>query len=107
MTHTDGPHTHVISWVDNEGQSYSLDQPCPPGTVDEMRGLFTESGAKSINRLAVDGKERSFESAFMLLGRLGLTEMLGKEYQTTENLMKLLVAMGSPDEENEEATTPA
>ena len=97
-THNDEPHTHTITFTDNAGMGYSFDVDCPDsdGLTTMLRGLDA-SGADSVNELAVDGNPMSFEGVIIRLGVMDRLAMLGKSYQTPENLIRLLVAMGAPE----------
>jgi hypothetical protein len=88
------PHTHTVTFTDNDGQSYSFDHECPGDMVD-VRDGFERTGADSVNGLCVDGKPQSFEATIRILGLLDLMPLLGESYRTDENLLKLLVGMGT------------
>lgn len=97
--HPDEPHTHTLTFRDNDGQAYSFDHDCPTDGRD-IRDKLLASGAATVNDMAADGRVLPFETVLPMLGGLGLVQMLGDSYMTGENLVKLMVAMAThPDEE--------
>lgn len=95
--HPTEPHTHTLTFRDNAGKAYSFDHECPTNGEAVRDGLLA-TGAESINDLAADGRVLPFETVLPMLGSIGLLPWLGESYQTPENLIKLLVAMGTGDE---------
>lgn len=102
--HTDEPHVHTITFTDNAGKAYSVDVDCP-SPPEEFVDRLAATGTEKVNGLAVDGKPMSFEGVFMRLGEAGRLDLLGAEYETPENLVRVLIAMGAGGAEIEEEVT--
>lgn len=86
------PHTHTVTFDDDEGGSHSFTHgcPCPPA---EIREGFLRFGDLPINHLRLDGKMVPFDRVFAMLAVLGLIGRLGQSYMTNDNLLTLMSAM--------------